>query len=482
MSDMTTCEENVAAYCDRHGLFTRGCGVLVAVSGGGDSVAMLHILLRIRDRWNITIEAAHLNHALRGDESDTDEEFVRAMCMNLDVKLTAGRLGKGVVTDSNESVETAARNLRREFLDRTAADRSLDRIATGHTSDDQAETVLQRIIRGTGPSGLAGILPRSGSRIRPLLGITREEIREYLGARGIAFREDATNDDTTFFRNRLRHELIPLLADRYSVGIRNALIRLAELSRMQEVYLDAVTDDAYADAVIHDTPAQILLDRSKLLAYHAIVRNRVIRRALARIEGEGRDTDFDEVESIAALLPDDTGTLDVTGRIVFAVGGRVAVFLPKTPRPRSVAVDLPGTTMIPGGWGLLEADDGPARGYGDGRRNIAVMRDIIDRFGPLTVGPVKSGETMRPFGMEGTAKIRDIIAQTHLPVPIRTLYPVVRAGEAPIWVPGLRSAEMLRIPGGQITARNSLNIRFAGEFADTLCGNPAGADGSGVIA
>ncbi len=204
-------EESVVRYAKDHGLFPEPGMVLVALSGGGDSVALLRCLLAIKDEFGIIVRAAHLNHALRGEESDGDDAFCRSLCDTLGVPLTIGRLPEGVLVGTGESLETSARLARREFLLASARDLGACGIATGHTYDDRAETVLQRMIRGTGTSGIAGILPASGMFVRPLLGSTRMSVRGYLTVMSAIWREDSTNTDTRMFRNRIRHELMPLL-------------------------------------------------------------------------------------------------------------------------------------------------------------------------------------------------------------------------------------------------------------------------------
>ena len=199
-------EYEVKKYCIKHALFpSAGDGVLVALSGGGDSVALLTVLARNRDTLGFRIEAAHLNHALRGADSDGDEDFCRALCAAMDIPLIVHTLTEGELIESRDSIEVSARNARIAFLEQTAMTNGLSRIATGHTMNDQVETVLQRMIRGTGPAGLSGIRPIRNDRwIRPLLATSREDARSYLAALGQSFREDATNSDPAFFRNRIR--------------------------------------------------------------------------------------------------------------------------------------------------------------------------------------------------------------------------------------------------------------------------------------
>ena len=240
-----TFEVKIAGYCKNHEMISHGDGVLVALSGGGDSVGLLHVLVSLRDVMGITVEAAHLNHSLRGEESDRDEQFCRELCAALNIHLTPAKIPESDIAARSGSIETFARETRHTFLEKTMMERAMSKIATGHTIDDQAETILQRLLRGTGPLGLQGILPTRDSRIRPLLCVTRSEIRDYLAASGIDYCEDSSNSDTVYFRNRIRHDLIPFLQDSFSPNITGVLKRLAELSRVQEEYMNEQTVNSF---------------------------------------------------------------------------------------------------------------------------------------------------------------------------------------------------------------------------------------------
>ncbi len=223
--------ERVGAAVDSFG--AAGHRVVVAVSGGPDSTSLLVALHELRRKGLADIAAAHVNHALRGAESDDDEQFVRELCGNLRVPLVCRRLPVPLdAADRQEGIEAAARRLRRGFFGEAAIELNARFVATAHTADDQAETVLHRIIRGTGLAGLTGIPPRREfipgvSLIRPLLGIRRAEVLEFLAATGQPAREDRSNRDLRFTRNRVRHELLPYLAEHFNPQAAESLVRLA---------------------------------------------------------------------------------------------------------------------------------------------------------------------------------------------------------------------------------------------------------------
>jgi len=438
-------EKRIILYCIQHEMFSGGT-VLVALSGGGDSVALLHVLVRIGDDLGITVEAAHLNHSMRGDESERDESFCRDICNDMKIPLTVERLKAGEIYINKSSVESTAREVRLAFLKRVAEERNASRIATGHTLDDLAETVLQRIIRGTGPSGLSGILPvRDGLWVRPILCISRKEARDYLRDRGITFCEDSTNKDTAYFRNRIRHELMPFLKEHFSPNITGVLGRLAEISRIQEKYLDKRTLEAYSECVIYEDTFKILLDKSEFIGYHTTIKQRMIRHCLKMLEGAGRDADMGEIENILNLCSGTSGIADITSNVKCEAGKQFVVFALKLKPFKPLPVKLPGETVIPMGGGRLIIEKASKKSKADGSKSIIINQEVIEKYGVLTVGPVKPGDFIKPLGMKKEVKIHDIFSSVSIPKIIRNSVPIVRAGAVPIWIPGLRLSECLRI-------------------------------------
>lgn len=455
-------EKKVLESCDYHRMFPRG-KVLVALSGGGDSVALLHVLIRISNNLGISIEAAHLNHVLRGEESDRDERFCINLCKDLNIPLTVERLKAGEIYLDDSSVETAARESRLAFFKRIASDGDFLRIATGHTLDDQAETILQRVMRGTGPSGLAGILPvRENLWVRPLLSVFREEARAYLSGMGILYREDSTNKDTAFYRNRIRHELLPLLTERFSTNIKVVLSRLADLTRIQEEYIEEKTMEAYKDSLIHEDRFKILLDKTRFIGYHKVLKQRIVRHCLKMLEGAGRDADKEEIENILKLFSRRRGTADITALIKCGVEGQYTVFTLSSKSLKPVPLEFPGETLIPMDGGRIIIEKISRRVKADGKMNILVFPQVIEKYGNLTVGAVKPGESIKPYGSNKTVKIRDIFSSVSLPKVLRDYMPVVRAGAVPVWIPGVRSSECLKIDTKKTMPDNCMLLQFKG--------------------
>lgn len=434
----------IEEYTGKLNMFSGG-SILAAISGGGDSVALLHFLKECGVKYGFILEAAHLNHSLRGKESDKDENFCRDLCMELNIPLTVKKLAKGEISTSNSSFETAARNIRMSFLENLAVEKKISKIATGHNLDDQTETIFQRILRGTGPYGISGILPvRDEKWIRPLLCVTRKEIREYLKESGIIYREDSSNQNIDILRNKVRLKLIPYIENNFAPNVSRAISRLADLNRLQEEYITGNMLKAYSECLIHEDKYKILLDKTKLFNYHKLVKQRIFRHCLSLLEGYGRDTDTSEIENILDLTEKKHMKADVTSNIELCVEKNILTLNIKTGIYNIFNLELSGETAIPYEWGKIIVEKAPQNTFADGLNNIMLDSGIMEKYGKLTIGVVRSGELIMPFGMKKMVKISDILSSFSIPANLRKYYPVLRAGAVPIWIPGVKSSEVLR--------------------------------------
>jgi tRNA(Ile)-lysidine synthase len=244
-------------------------GVVLAVSGGADSVAMLRAVQTLKTAGLGRLAVAHFNHHLRGEESDADQAFVAALCERLGLEFHAGQAETPLSLAGGDGLEAAARQARYEFLRRLAEQLGARYVATAHTADDQAETILLRVFRGTGLSGLAGIPERRAlgpavTLVRPLLHTTREEVASYLQAIDQPYREDASNLDRQFMRNRIRHELLPLLKRDYAPDVSQALVRLGSLAADAVRVIDRLTDALFDACVVERSTARVAIDCRRL--------------------------------------------------------------------------------------------------------------------------------------------------------------------------------------------------------------------------
>jgi len=459
---MPTVLDRVRRTVQRNALMRRGERVLVALSGGPDSVALLHLLLDLQRDGDVAVAGvAHFNHQLRGLEADGDEAFCRELAATLALPIEVGREDvRQAARAAGRSIEDMARQLRYQFL-HSAADRvGADVIAVGHTRDDQAETFLLRLVRGAGSRGLAGIHPRAGRVIRPLIEISRTELRDDSRRRGLVWREDASNGDVTIPRNRVRHELVPYLEREFSPGITHVLAREAALARVDDDRLQAEAIDLARTIVLSTTDGKTEIDAVALRSLHPALASRVAFQALAS-RGHGRFVGFDHVDEVLRLAEAPDGTsVDLPGQRATRRGDAIVL---GPPGPRAGRADrrpsnsfrfplsIPGeVTLDKQGWAvsadLADSVDrpgglGPARGL-----EVAIAADPVSL--PLAIRSRRLGDRFRPLGMEHRKKLQDFLVDRKIPREIRDSLPLVVDGEDRIvWVVGESVAEDFRVTG-----------------------------------
>ena len=347
----------VRATLRRHAMLAGGETVLVAVSGGADSVALLHVLLGLAPAWRLRLHVLHVDHGLRAD-SAADAAFVRALGARLGVPVDVERVRVGP-----GSVEAAARAARYAALEAWADRLGAAHIAVGHTADDQAETVLMRVLDGAGVRGLAAIPPVRGAIIRPLIEIRREALREMLGAARIAWVEDPTNRDPKFLRNRVRHELLPLLAAAYAPDVVPALARVARLARETVQALDRAAATELERLASVEAEA-LTLPRSALAALPATLAAEVLRQAAARLGSRAplRAWAHRGLRRVLAPAPP-RRPFRLGGVIVEVSGDRLRVGVRPPPPLVTRELSVPGRVELPEIGRALEARLMPAAGY-----------------------------------------------------------------------------------------------------------------------
>jgi len=320
-----------------HHLLTSGQRVIVAVSGGPDSVALFHLLVHLRQRLALSLHVAHLDHGLR-DESGGDAAFVQSLAAQWKVPATIERRDVGTIcSQEGWSLEDGARRIRYQFLLETARRQSADRVALAHTADDQAETILMRLVQGTGLLGLGAIpimrrLDDDTWIIRPFLSVWRREILAYLKAEGLSFRTDATNDDTRFVRNRIRQELLPLLEQAYNPNVKGALAQLAEQSRTDYAFLEAAADRQWKRVAKSTSPSAVTISIDAFLRQPQPIQRLLVRKAVQSVRGDLGRFEFRhwlEAERLFQERP--VGTrLDLPGGVRF-IRDRARVLCERTP-------------------------------------------------------------------------------------------------------------------------------------------------------
>lgn len=415
-----------------------GAHVLAAVSGGADSTALLCFLCDAREAMGLTVSCAHVEHGIRGEASQADYAFVQALCeakevafygVHVDAPALAAQLGCGL--------EDAARRLRRRFLLETAERIGADAVALAHHAGDQAETVLLHAARGSDVRGLCAMRARQGNIIRPLLDATAQELRESLRSRGQAWREDETNGDTAYARNRVRLAVLPELERAYP-GAGVALVRLARAAQRDEAHFARLLDARGLTVLpLCDGAA---LERAQLDGLD----DALLSRALVRLlEGAGVLVSTRALERMAALLSGETGAAaSLEGRAQARLGPR---YLCVT-REDAVIPDTPlapqGETHTP--FGVFAVRDALPGEVGDGRHSQAIP---AARLAGACVTARREGDAMVPFGRHSLVSLRRLMIDAGIERAMRRSVPLLRQGERILWAVGLRPGEDCRAQG-----------------------------------
>jgi len=460
----------------RYSMIPPGGRVVVALSGGPDSVALLHLLRELEAHGDLVVAGvAHFNHQLR-EAAGEDERFCGELAQTLGLPIELGRADvRAVARTDRRSIEDAARRLRYAFLQEAAARLHAGAIAVGHSRDDQAETFLLRIVRGAGTRGLGSIRPKAGSIVRPLIEVSRADLRQFAADRKLTFREDATNDDVSIPRNRVRHELLPYLAREFSPNIVEVLSREAALAAVDEDRLQIDAIDLATSIVLTNTRDEgTALDAAALTAAHPALASRVARLALERHAG-GQFVGFDHVQRFLDFVREGaTGSaLSLPGqhaRIVRSPATpykRMAVLAAddggRFSRPRGIRGKraLPGKLpeqgnsfcvllSIPGEVVLTEqrwtvsaewADSAEPAAEGAGLSALVKGLDA-----PLAVRSRRPGDRFRPPGLQGRArKLQDFMVDRRIARSDRDLLPLVVDGaDRIVWIVGHAVAEGFR--------------------------------------
>lgn len=433
-------------------LFEPGQHLLVAVSGGPDSVALLSLLHRLRRPWRLTLSAVHCNYGLRGSESDGDQEFVEALCRGLDIPLHTMPLDvRNRVRGT--SLQAAARELRYRAVTTVAQQYGADRIAVGHTADDQAETVLLWMLRGAGLSGLSGMPAcRDGRIVRPLYETRRSEILAYLQAEGVSFRRDSSNDKPIYLRNRIRHEIVPAL-ERVSPAAVKALCRLAEVCREDDRYLDEQIAERCVARIDLLPGGGQRIERTFLQELPPAVQRRLVRSLLWRCSPLDRPLSFHTVELVrqAVMKKNKGANIAVPSGSVIVEKECVRFFPPTSreePRDRPhqavpMVVPVPGTVIWAATGQRIRVDLLPRKSIHETvREKDRIMVDADRISGPLMVRAWQRGDRFRPFGMKGRSKkLQDFFTDLKVFGGDRSRIPVVATAEQIVWVVGYRQDE-----------------------------------------
>jgi tRNA(Ile)-lysidine synthase len=429
-------------------LFQRGQHIVVAISGGPDSVALLSILHHLRSSWELTLTAVHCNHGLRGAESEGDQKFVETFCQGLGVCLQVRQVGLHM-GGRKASLQAKARDLRYRVMQEVAAQCGADHIATGHTADDQAETVLLWMLRGAGLTGLSGMPAfRDHKIVRPLYDTKRQEILAYLRSSELSFREDSSNVQPYYLRNRVRSEVIPIL-NRLVPSSVNALCELADICREDDRYLDQQVARV-SSAVMRESAGGWAIDCAFLLELPSSLQRRCIRNLLRENDAQRRASGIRTVDGIIRLASNTRSGLSLDlkgGRVV--VDDRRLRFVPFQAREISHAgqphgrcqerLSVPGELIWSGTDQRLQVQQ---QARIEVRAPLGADRILVDAdrvSPPLTVRNWLPGDRFYPSGMGGhSKKVQDFFTDLKIPIAFRSRIPLVVAPEGILWIVGYR--------------------------------------------
>lgn len=477
----------------RYGMIRPGDRIGLGVSGGADSVAMLRIFAELRAQLGIAVLVLHFHHQLRGAEADEDERFVKTLAEKFHLEIECGSADVGAEARVHGwNVEDAGRRLRYQFFSTVAETRSLNRIAVAHTADDQAETVLSHLLRGTGVTGLAGIYPAAGLIIRPLLELGREELREYLSELKQPWREDATNQDTSRMRARIRHQLIPLLLRDFDPAAVTRLSRLAKHAREDETFWRSLEDERFHVLANRESSATISVNIADLLsplpqliseypgakkkrasssAPTMALTRRLVRRIFAELRGSREQLTSRHVDSVIDLtMQSQSGaTIDLPGvrlerifdRLIFSSvpvaadmaqsGGtarRKCDFTYTVSRLRRLESACIVVTEIHRRFNLKRVD-WPAQ-----QSDTVMGRGALDFdrvHWPLVLRNWRPGDSYRPYGSRRVRKLKRLLLESRVPRSARGSWPVLTSEGKVIWASGYPVAEEVAAHAGTRT-------------------------------
>ncbi len=433
-------------------MFAAGDRVVVAVSGGPDSVALLDVLFQLKERLGIELHVAHLNHRLRGAQSEADAEFVRQLASRLGIAVTVEQRDvPEFIRKQRLSLEEGAREIRYQFLQEVAQRIGATKIATAHNLDDQAETVLFRLLRGAGRRGLSGIPPvRDRHFVRPLLGTSRKQIEEYLAQRGLSFRCDSSNADLSYTRNKIRHQLLPLLRKNYNPDIVTTLARTAEILRDEDDFLEEQTAQSFSLIVKEKTKRKIILDINRFLDYHICLRRRVLRNILKELLGREDYPEFSQVEELIQLAGSESGWIQIAPELRAQRSGNLLIIKKGRVPPFQKKVGIPAEVKIPELGAQISTQVLTAEQFGEKpwSRKIIIQRgwqvgsqtaffDLDSICGGLQLRSRRPGDSFQPLGLNGHKKVKDLLTDRKVPRILRDEIPILTDQNKIVWVVGI---------------------------------------------
>ncbi|MDY0943599.1 tRNA lysidine(34) synthetase TilS [Priestia megaterium] len=440
-------EKQVNNFMTKHQLLSAGSTVVVGISGGPDSLALLHFLWSLKEQKSLTIIAAHVDHMFRGKESKQDMEYVQNYCKQLNIKCEAKQIDvTSYQKERKLSSQVAARECRYTFFTHVMKKHKANLLALGHHGDDQVETMLMRMVRGSTMNGYAGMQPKrpygDGFIIRPFLAVTKEEINRYCELYGLTPRIDPSNEKDSYTRNRFRHYVLPFLKQE-NATVHEKFQQFSENLHEDQAYLEELTTDVMNKVMRKKLKNEILIDRDCFLRIRKPLQRRGIQLILNYLYKEIPPTlSSAHVDTLVGFCKSEkpSGTLDFPNglRIIRSYNDCLFTFNEGNIEPYEFIVPIPGVVELPNGHQLICEIHNKVE---DIKGNDVFLLDEAHDLKSLKVRTRKNGDKMRVKGMKGHKKVKDIFIDEKIPLHFRDHWPVVEDSQGTIlWLPGLKKS------------------------------------------
>jgi len=441
--------EKVRETIEKYEMFPRGARVVVGVSAGPDSTALLHLLFRLKPRYNLHLWAAYLDHQLRGKEVEKEIVCVREFTSKLKIPIIVSSFDVPLLVKKEKlSLEEAARIARYKFLNKVACKVKAGLIAVGHTGSDQVETFLMQLLRSCGVQGLCGIPPVRGKITRPLIEIFREEIIEYCQEYNLHFCIDSSNKEVVFLRNKIRLQLIPYLR-RYNPQIEKNILKVNEISREENKYLEKETERVFKSLAKEENKEEVSLDEERFSSLPIALKRRIIRRAIFQIKGDLRGVQFTHIDSFLKLKKDrGCKKISLPGSLILQREyEKLSVRRKKSEKefftPQKLII--PGETDLPKLKLKLKTEIIKEKPFffPEGRKEVYLDYDKLKT--PLILRKRLKGDRFQPLGMQGSKKIKDFFIDLKVPRDERDKILLLASKEKIVWIVGYRLDDYFKI-------------------------------------
>lgn len=446
----------------KNNLISYGDGIVVGISGGYDSVCLLHILYCISEEFNLKLYPVHINHMLRGMEALRDENFVKDLCTSLGLCLHIERIDVANKAKINKiSIEEAGRNARYEVFNKVALEKSASKIAVAHSRNDQAETILMRIFRGTGLEGLKGIEYKRDNIIRPLLDIDRKQIENYVNEKGLKAITDSSNLHTDYFRNRIRLNVLPEINNAARIDVTENLIRLSKIVVTDEDFLRYNAEIAYKNACINKSSESVELDLAELMKMHQAMVGRVLRIAILNCCGSIDGIGFVHIDKLLWLIRDgQTGSRIDIPHGMMAIKSYSSIIIKKQGEEKELNFEyklkIPGQTEINAIDAIITTQifnfDSNASCIDFVNKNKDIYTKFFD-FGKIkfankldiVVRNRRDGDIFKPINSNGTKKLKEYFIDRKIARENRNKFPLIAINKEIIWIIGNKTSDNYKV-------------------------------------